>query len=110
MVLTARKLNSLVSVQPPFHAMLSSAIDGAALRVGGDERVVARLLDVTRDFVVGLVPGDVFPMIGTRPAHLRFQHAPVVQDVLHQRGAFGTQRAAVDGMIGIAFHVHHLRR
>ena len=61
-------------------------------------------------FVDGLVPGDVFPMIRARPPHLRLQQAPVVQDVLIQRRSLGAQRAAIDGMIRIAFDVHHLRR
>ena len=49
-------------------------------------------------------------MIGAGTADLRLQQAAVVQDVLIERRALGTQRAAIDGMIGIAFDVHHLRR
>ena len=39
-----------------------------------------------------------------------FKQPPLVQNVLLQRGALGAKRAAVDGMVGIAFHMHHLRR
>ncbi len=42
-------------------------------------------------------------------AHLRLEQAPVVQNVLLERRAFGAKRAAIDGMVGIALDVHHLR-
>ena len=43
------------------------------------------------------------------PPHLRLQQPPIVQDVLLERRALGAERAAIDGMVGIAFDVHHLR-
>ena len=46
-------------------------------------------------------------MIRARTPHLRLQQPPVVDDVLLQGTAFGTQRAAIDGMVRIAFHMHH---
>ena len=61
------------------------------------------------DFRVGLLPADVFPMIGAGAADLRFEQTAVIEDVLHEGRSFGTERAAVDGMVGIAFHVDHLR-
>ena len=49
-------------------------------------------------------------MVGTRTPHLRFQQPAFVHYLLFERRAFRTERAAVDRMIGIAFHVHDLRR
>jgi hypothetical protein len=48
-------------------------------------------------------------MIRTGPTHLRLQKTPIVQDVLHQRRPFGTQRSPIDGMVGVAFHMNYLR-
>src|SRR5258706_3300969 len=63
-----------------------------------------------RDFVYCLSPSDVFPVIGTGAPHLRFQQTPRVQDVLFQGSALRAERAAVDGMVGIALDVDYLRR
>src|SRR6267143_2395574 len=48
-------------------------------------------------------------MIRAGPAHLRFQQAAVVKDVLFERGAFRAQRPAIDGMVGIALNMYDLR-
>src|SRR5260370_38519668 len=74
-----------------------------------DECVVAVLLDPSSDLVEGVVPGDVLPVRGARPAHLRLQQTPVVHDLLLQRRALWTKRAAVRGLIGVALAVDHLR-
>ena len=71
--------------------------------------VVARLFHLLRDLAVGLLPGDVFPIGGSRPSHLRLEQPAIIQDVLLERRAFRAQRSAIDGMIGIALDVHHLR-
>ncbi len=109
MVLTARKFNSLVSVQPPVQPIVFAAIDGIAVLVLLDERLVARLLRPARDLVDRIVPGDVLPVIRTGTPHLRLQQATIVDDVLFERSALRTERAAIDRMIGIAFDVDHLR-
>ena len=87
-----------------------AAVHRAPLRVLLDEGIVARLLHQARDFVDGGIPRDIFPMVRPRTAHLRLQQAAGIIDVLLQRRALGTQRAAIDGMVGIALHVDHLRR
>src|SRR5208282_2895132 len=66
----------------PGHAL--AAVDGAALRVFLHEGVVTRLLHPVRDLIEGMVPGNVFPVIRTRTADLRFEQAAWVQDVLFQ--------------------------
>ena len=86
------------------------AVDGAALGVGSDEGFVAGLLDVAADFFVGLIPTDVFPMIGAGAADSRLKQAALIHNVLHERGSFGTERAAINGMIRVAFDVDHLGR
>ena len=75
----------------------------------GDERGIARFLGCARDLVVGLVPGDVFPMVRAGAADLRLCQPALVHDVLQQGRTLRAQGAAIDGMIGIAFHVHRLR-
>jgi hypothetical protein len=52
---------------------LSIVVLVRALCVGGDKGLIAGLLDMARNFVDGLVPADVFPMIGAGPSDLRFQ-------------------------------------
>ena len=42
------------------------------------------------------------------PPHLRLQQAALIQDVLLERSALRAERAAIDGMVGIAFDVDHL--
>src|SRR5262249_19582759 len=66
-------------------------------------------LDMARNLAVRLFPGDVLPLRTTRTSHLGLQQPALIQDVLIQRSAFGTQRAAIDRMVGIAFYVDHLR-
>ena len=46
-------------------------------------------------------------MIRPGTPHLRLEQAPLVDDVLLQGTAFGTERAAIDGVVRIAFHMHH---
>ncbi len=47
-----------------------AAVHGFAVRIFLDEGVVARLLYLLRDFVVGLIPGDVFPVGALRDGAL----------------------------------------
>src|SRR5690349_16463980 len=84
-------------------------VDGVAVFVFLDERVVAGLLGPASDLVNGLIPGDVVPMIRTRTPHLRSQQAPLVDDLLLERSAFRTQRATINRRIGISLDVDHLR-
>src|SRR3984957_500215 len=49
-------------------------------------------------------------MLRTRPAHLLLEQPPRIEDVLLERCSLGTQRSAIDGMIGVALDVDHLRR
>src|SRR6266480_2882019 len=47
-------------------------------------------------------------MIRTGTPDLRFQQTTIVQNVLLERSAFGTECPAIDRMIWITFHVHDL--
>ena len=97
-------------MQPPIQAMLSQRLTVrpcASFSMNVSSRV---FFTQCADLVDGLVPADVVPMIGAGPPHLRLQQAPRIQDVLLERSALGTQRAAIDGMVGVALDVNHLRR
>jgi hypothetical protein len=59
-----------------------ASVYGAAQRVFFDEGVVARFLDPVADLVDCLGPGNVLPMIGAGPPHLRLEQPPRIQDVL----------------------------
>ncbi len=48
-------------------------------------------------------------MVGPGTAHLRLQQATVVEDVLLERRSLGAERAAIDGVVRIAFNMDHLR-
>jgi len=85
-----------------------AAVDGAALRVLFEEGFVTGLLDEAGDFIDGGVPGDVFPVVGAGAADLGLEQAAFVDDVLLERGAFGAEGAAVDGVVGIALDVDDL--
>ena len=61
------------------------------------------------NFVDCLIPRDVLPFGTARPSDLRLEQAPLIQDVLFQRSALGTERTAVDRMVWIALDVHDLR-
>src|SRR6516162_1123799 len=74
-----------------------------------NKRIVAGLLDLSGNFGNCLIPRDVFPVGAAGAAHLWLQQSPVVQNILLQRGAFGAERAAIDGMVRIAFDVNDLR-
>ncbi len=80
------------------------------LRVLLDKRRVARLLGPLRNLIQRLVPGNVLPVRRARPPHLRLRQPPRIQHVLLQRRSLRAQRPAIRRMIGIAFHVNHLRR
>ena len=86
-----------------------ATVDGAALGVAFNKSVVARLLHPAGDLIQRVVPGDVLPVSGSRAANLRFQQAAFIEDVLLERRALGTESPAIDGMVGIALDVDHLR-
>src|SRR5205823_5915474 len=52
---------------------------------------------------------STLPFSTARTAHQRFQQAPVVHNLLLQRGTLRAQRAAVGRMIGVALNVDDLR-
>src|ERR1700694_3447241 len=85
-----------------------AAIDGVAGSVLLDKCIVARLLHPLRNLAIGLVPRNVFPVGGSGTPHLRLQQAAFVKNVLLERRSFGAERAAIDGVVGIAFDVHDL--
>src|ERR1700675_89002 len=85
-----------------------AAIDGMARSILFDEAVVACLLDFLRDLGISLVPRNVFPVGGSRTPHLWLQQAALVDNVLLERRSLGAERAAVDGVVGIALDVHSL--
>src|SRR5258708_19115311 len=74
-----------------------------------DESLIARLFHPRRDFVDRIVPRNILPFGATGSAHQGLQQAPIVHDLLLQRGTLRAQRAAVGRMIGVALDVHHLR-
>jgi hypothetical protein len=82
----------------------------ATLPIFLDESVVTRFLYPMTDLVDGLVPADIFPVIGAGSPDLRLQQPALIEDVLLKRSALRTERAAIDGMIGIALDVNHLGR
>src|SRR5947207_3322652 len=61
-----------------------AAVHGTPDGIPLDERFVAGLFHPVADLGYGLVPRDVFPVIGARPAHLRLKEPPWVKDVLFQ--------------------------
>src|SRR5256885_2338575 len=61
------------------------------------------------DFVYRIVPRNILPFGTTRSAHQGLKQAPIVHDLLLQRGTLRAQRAAVGRMIGVALNVNHLR-
>jgi len=61
-----------------------ASIDGVTVRVFFDKRRIARRFGFAGDLIDRLIPLYVFPVIGSRPAHLWLQQSPFVQDVLHQ--------------------------
>src|SRR5262249_43489150 len=73
-----------------------------------DEGFIACLLDVPRDLVDRLIPGDVFPFLGAGSPNLRLRQTAFVENLVVERGSLRAQRAAIDGMIGIALDVNHL--
>src|SRR5437763_3097760 len=85
------------------------AIDRVAVLVFVDEGCVTRLLGPASNFVDCLIPGNVFPITCSRPSYLRLQQTTIVDDILFERCAFGTECPAIDWMIGIALDVHDLR-
>src|SRR5207302_4025846 len=91
------------------HGDARRTVDRLAFGVFRHEGLVARLLDVLGDAGDSVVPADLVPVVGAGAADLG-GHQPVrVGDVVTQRGALGTQGAAVDGGVGIAFDVDHRR-
>ncbi len=107
--MTTRKLNSFVSVQPPIQAIDSSRLTVCPV-ASFSTKVSSRVfLILCRNFRQRIVPGNVLPFRAARPAHLRLHKSALIQDLLFERGALRTQRAAVGGMIRIAVDMNYLR-
>jgi len=68
-------LNSFVSVQPPVNAMPSQRLT-VRPRGSFSTNVASRVFLTRRLIVERLVPGDVFPVIGSGTAHLRLGEPP----------------------------------
>ena len=49
-------------------------------------------------------------MVGPGSTDLRLRQAPIIEDVLLERCAFRAERATINRVIGIAFHMDDLRR
>ena len=106
-----------------FRLQLGSADGGHAVVAVHEDAVfvfnevfVTGLLHVTGDFVKGVFPGDVFPLVGAGAANLRLQEAGLVMlhlavrrndvaEVEHGR-ALRAETAFIHRMIRIAFKVH----
>src|SRR6267143_642752 len=86
-----------------------AAVHGMVLRVSFEKSVVAGFLYLLRDLVVGVFPGDIFPLGRARTSDLRLQQPAVVEDVLFEGRALRAERTPIDGMIGIALDMDHLR-
>ena len=84
-----------------------AAIDRTALGVLGHKARVPRVLDLAGDAVERPVPGLLFPLLAVRRAVKHLENPAVVLAELVMGGAFGAQRAFVDGMVGIALDVDH---
>src|SRR4030095_2755779 len=63
-----------------------TTVDGVALRVGGDERRVARFLDALGELVEHLVPGDLLPLVAARGAIERLFDTPRRHRAARRRG------------------------
>src|ERR1035438_10617135 len=87
-----------------------ATIYAEAIGIHFDEVVIASFLDLLRYLRKCLIPADVFPGCAACPAHLWPQNAPVVDDVLFERGTLRAECAAIGGVVGVAFDVYHLRR
>src|SRR5207249_1032002 len=87
-----------------------AAVHGMALRILFYERLIARLFHQARDLIDGGVPCDIFPSVRPGPANLGLHQAALIDNVLLQGRTLGAQGAAVDGVVRVAFHMHHLRR
>ena len=76
-------------------------INGVAVFVLVDEGGIARFLGPASNLVDRSVPGDVFPIGRAGPSHLRFQQAPIVDDVLLEKeGAEERLKKAIDFELG----------
>src|SRR5439155_14235547 len=91
---------------PADHGQSWRAVHRLSFRVPGDERPVPRGLDVARDLLDGVVPGDVFPVVGARAPDLGRDDPVGVVDVVLKRCALRAEGAAVGGRVRIAFDMH----
>src|SRR5712692_5834670 len=85
------------------------AVDGVAVSIRGDERGVARRLDVLGDLVQDEVPGDALPADRPRGTVLGRLDAARRDRELHCSRALGAQAAFVDGAVGVTLDLKQLR-
>ena len=79
------------------------AIDRYAILIGGNEVLVAVVLQEPRDTVERIIPGYPLPSGRARLANLRILRARRRIHHVEQGRAFWTQRASIGGVIVIAF-------
>src|ERR1022692_1657430 len=91
------------------HAHRCERVNGAAFGVLLPQGAVAGFLEEVRDAVDGPIPRLLFPMVAARRAIAHVRQTAVVNNVLLERDALGAQAALVDGVVGIALHMHHRR-
>jgi hypothetical protein len=87
------------------HAGAEPAVDALALVVLLDEVGVAIVLEQARDAFVGFVPADALPLVAAGFTHLGVLQALVRMDVVQRPCTLGAQRAAADGVVGVALDV-----
>src|SRR5207249_7568952 len=80
-----------------------------SVAVLGDERVVARGLQVLRELVEHEVPRLLFPPRAARRAIEGFRDAPGARRELHRRRPFRAEAALVDRAVGVALDLQQLR-
>src|SRR6266702_2452156 len=83
-------------------------IDLASIIQALHKSLIARLFDALRDLLHSPVERFDFPVVAIGCAVEDLRQAAGIDGVLERRGAFGTERAVVDGAIGIALNIDNL--
>ena len=90
------------------HSGTDPPVDRLPIAVLGDEVFVAIVLHQPGNAVERVVPRYPFELVRPRLADLRIKRSRFRMNKFKKRGSLRTQRAAVGGMIGIAFDVRNL--
>src|SRR5688572_5558378 len=83
-------------------------VDRITILILFDKRLIPSLLNPSGDFAGRIVPANVSPLSRAWSAHLWFEQATIVDDLLLQRRAFRTERPTIDRVIRISLDVDHL--